>query len=139
VPAQRTIATAAVISVGAGSLNAVVKDKRLPSARFLIGSGVAFFLISALAEAEPETAQALAIAVTVTVLLDSGDGGGVLSYFNTGEMNTERRPRVGFTPRNPPQNRAPVATADTAREVRGQGAVRFAPDTVPAFPAYNPN
>jgi hypothetical protein len=95
VAAQRVIATSALISVGVGSANSLAKQHKLPSARFLIGSGVAFLALSALAEAEPEVAQALAIAVLSTVLIGQGDG--VLSYLNQhGEIDTQKTP--GFTP-----------------------------------------
>ena len=98
--AQRVIATSALISVGVGSANSLAKQQKLPSARFLIGSGVAFLALSALAEAEPEVAKALAIAVLTTVLIGQGDG--VLSYLNQhGELDTQRTP--GFTPVAPQQ------------------------------------
>lgn len=85
----RVIATAGIISVAVGSINSIAKDKKLPSTKFLIGSGVAFLILSAVAEADPELGNALAIAVCTTVVL--GEGGGVLSYINNGEMDTHKR------------------------------------------------
>ena len=86
---QKAVITCGVLTAGVGSLNAVGKHHELPSAKFLIGTGVAFTLLSALAEAEPEVAQALAVAVLVTVLLGEGDG--VLSYLNDrGEIDTKK-------------------------------------------------
>lgn len=85
----RVIATAGIISVAVGSVNSIAKDKKLPSAKFLIGSGVAFLALSAIAEVDSDLGNALAIAVCATVVL--GDGGGVLSYINNGEMDTAKR------------------------------------------------
>lgn len=106
--ANRVIATAGIIAVAVGSVNAIAKDKKLPSTKFLIGSGVAFLILSAIADVEPELAQALAIAVCTTVVL--GEGGGVLSYINNGEMDTKKTKDTGFTgtPSGPPtQTSAP--------------------------------
>lgn len=92
---NKVIATAAIVAVGTGTINSIAKNKQLPSSRFLIGSGVAFLLLSLLAEAEPEIAKALAIAVAITVVIGEGDG--VLSYINhRGEMDTAKNQR--FTP-----------------------------------------
>jgi hypothetical protein len=96
---NRVIATAGIIAISVGSVNAIAKDKRLPSSRFLIGSGVAFLILSALSEAEPELAQAFAVAICTTVVL--GEGGGVLSYINNGEMDTQKRDK-SFTPKDAP-------------------------------------
>lgn len=93
--AQRVVATCGLLAVATGSVNSLAKQKRLPSTRFLIGSGVAFLILSALAEAEPDVAKALSIAVLSTVLLGQGDG--VLSYLNQhGEIDTSKD--HGFTP-----------------------------------------
>lgn len=90
----RVIATAGIIAVSVGSANAILKNKKLPSTRFLIGSGVTFLLLSAMADmGEPELANAFAVAVCTTVVL--GEGGGVLSYINNGEMDTHK----GNTPK----------------------------------------
>ena len=83
------IGTAALISVGVGTLNSFAKNKRPPSLRFLIGSGAAFVILSAIGEGEPEVAKALALAVATTVVI--GEGGGVLSYINEGEINTDKK------------------------------------------------
>lgn len=87
---NRFIMSCAAVAIGVGSVNAVAKEKRLPSTQFLIGSGVAFLIISAMAEAEPDLAKAFAGAIATTVVL--GEGGGVLSYINArGEMDTAKR------------------------------------------------
>lgn len=88
--AHKVVATAGLISVGVGSANAVFKDHRPPTAKFLIGSGVAYLVLSVLADASPDLAKGLAIGVATTVVM--GEGGGVLSYINTGEMDTAKRP-----------------------------------------------
>lgn len=112
---NRVIATAGLVAVAVGSVNAIGKNKRLPSTRFLIGSGVAFFLLSALAEVDQELANALAIAVCATVVL--GEGGGVLSYINNGEMDTAKGQSKGYTPDNPTTPPTQVAQGQT-RTVR---------------------
>jgi hypothetical protein len=140
---SRMIGTAAVIAVGVGSANAVLRDKRLPSAKFLIGSGVAFLTISALAEAEPEVAKALAGAVATTVVL--GEGGGVLSYFDTGEMDTKKRPAPSSA-RTPVRDqgkaraasadeapREPVAAASVSRSSTRRTGRVFDPDPLPPY------
>lgn len=86
---SRVIGTAAIISVGVGTLNSFWKHKKPPSARFLIGSGAAYVILSAIGEGEPEVAKALALAVATTVVL--GDGGGILSYINKGEIDTKKQ------------------------------------------------
>lgn len=87
--ASRVIGTAALITVGVGSLNSLYKNKKPPSMRFLIGSGAAFVILSAIGEGEPEVAKALAVAMAATVVI--GDGGGVLSYMNGhGELDTKK-------------------------------------------------
>lgn len=57
--------------------------------RFLIGSGAAYVILSAIGEGEPEVAKALAVAVAVTTVI--GDGGGVLSYISNGELDTSKK------------------------------------------------
>lgn len=102
---QTIIATAAVVSVGVGSANSVFKYKKPPATRFLIGSGVAFLLLSAMANSDTlgEIAKGLALGIMSTILL--GDGGGVLSYFaGEAEMNT-KKPNGG-TQTDPAQREA---------------------------------
>lgn len=105
---NRVIATAGLVAISVGSANAVFKHKQLPSTKFLIGSGVAFLILSALSEAEPELANAFAIAIATTVVL--GDGGGVLSYINNGEMDTKKG-ATRFTPDAPKE---PPTSTDLA-------------------------
>jgi hypothetical protein len=94
----KVIPTAAVIVLGVGSVNSIAKNKKLPSTRFLIGTGVVFMVLAILAEADEQVANALAIAVAVTVVLGEGDG--VFSYVNRhGEADTKAPSR---TPKNVP-------------------------------------
>lgn len=94
---SKVIPTCALIVLGVGSVNSVAKNKRLPSSRFLIGTGVVFLVLSAIADVvDEQVANALAIAVAVTVVL--GDGDGVFSYVNKhGEADTKAK-----TPKNVP-------------------------------------
>lgn len=86
----KVIPTCALIVLGVGSANSVAKNHKLPSSRFLIGTGVVFLVLAALAEADEQVANALAIAVAVTVVLGEGDG--VFSYVNRhGEADTQAR------------------------------------------------
>lgn len=86
---SKVIGTCAVVVIGVGTANSLGKHKRLPSARFLIGSSMAFLILSALSEGEPEVAKALALAVTTTVVLGQGDG--LFSYVNQhGETDTAK-------------------------------------------------
>src|SRR6266487_2317050 len=84
---SRVIGTAALISVGVGTLNSFYKTKKPPSLRFFVGSGAAFVILSAIGEAEPEVGKALAVAVAVTMIF--GEGNGALAYLNHhGETDT---------------------------------------------------
>lgn len=117
--AHRIIATSAIISVGVGTVNSMVKYNRPPSMRFLIGSGVAFIALSALAEGEPEVAKALSIAIASTVVLGEGDG--VFAYVNKyGEGNTQ------------PGAKDPLRT-DRDRTVRRNAASTAMPETDPTL------
>lgn len=110
--ASKIIATAGIISVGVGTVNSFSKNHAPPSARFLIGSGAAFLVISAIAEVEPEIGQALAIAVMTTVLL--GEGGGVLTYISgKGEIDTQK---PGYHPKREPDDVEPAGVADEIGE-----------------------
>lgn len=107
----KVIATAGIIAVGVGTVNSFSKNHAPPSARFLIGSGAAFLVISAIGEVEPQVAQALAIAVMTTVLL--GEGGGVLSYISgRGEIDTKKP----VHPKRVPDDVEPAGVADEIGE-----------------------
>lgn len=85
---SRVIGTAALVTVGVGTLNSFFKNKRPPSLKFLMGSGAVYVILSGIGEAEPELAKALAAAVAVTVVL--GEGNGVLGYISPkGEISTQ--------------------------------------------------
>lgn len=126
--AHKVIATAGIVSVGIGTVNSFGKNHTPPSARFLIGSGAAFLLISGLAEFEPEIGQALALAVMTTVLL--GEGGGALSYINgKGEIDTQRRGTS--VPKRTPDSVTGAGTSDEIGEVSDAVDV---PDKLVIFP-----
>lgn len=128
---HRVIAACALIAVSVGSANKVIKDKRLPSTRFLIGSGVAFLILSAMAdmgEGAAEVAKGLAAGVMSTVVL--GEGGGLLSYIDHGEVDTQKKSTPKHTPA--PRTRDTVFT-----HVKSHGGT-FRPDTLTAFPGLTP-
>lgn len=125
--ASRVIGTAALISVGVGTINSFAKNKRPPSVRFLIGSGAAFVILSAIGEGEPEVAKALALAVATTVVI--GEGGGVLSYLNDGEIDTTRKNK-----KNP--NGADEAYSHSSAELYESDPVELAePETADVWPS----
>lgn len=87
--AHKFIVVSATLTFGIGLLNSLIKNGQLPSARFLIGSGVVYVGLSALAEGEPEIAKGLSLAVLTTAML--GNGQGVLTYLEgRGELNTQK-------------------------------------------------
>lgn len=87
--AQKFVIVSATLTFGIGTLNSLIKNNTLPSARFLIGSGVVYVALSAMAEGEPEIAKGLAMAVLTTAML--GNGQGVLTYLEgRGELDTTR-------------------------------------------------
>lgn len=127
---HRVIAACALIAVSVGSANKITKDKSLPSTRFLIGSGVAFLILSAMAdmgEGAAEVAKGLAAGIMTTVVL--GDGGGLLSYIDHGEVDTQKRSRPAPTP---PRSRDTVFV-----HPKSHGGT-FRPDTLTAFPGLTP-
>lgn len=127
---HRLIATSAIISVGVGTVNSVVKYGRPPSMRFLIGSGVAYLALSALAEGEPEVAKALAIAIASTVVLGQGDG--LFSYVNKyGEANTHAG---AHDPKNGRHGSTAVDTGNLHAAAVNEPPPAFRSDTLPAMP-----
>jgi hypothetical protein len=125
---KKVIGVAALITVGVGTANSYLKDQKPPSTRFLIGCGMTFFILSAMAEfpTGDEIAKGLALGVMSTVLL-SGEAGGLLAYIDKGEFNT----KPPDTKDNPEQrNRATVARTVHVRNPNGN----FRPDTVAPFP-----
>lgn len=126
---HRVIAACALIAVSVGSANRVIKDKKLPSTRFLIGSGVAFLILSAMAdmgEGAAEVAKGLAAGVMTTVVL--GDGGGLLSYIDHGEVDTQKKSKPAPAPRS----------RDTVFVHTKSHGGTFRPDTLTAFPGLTP-
>lgn len=103
---QRVVASAALISVGVGSANAVLKYHHLPSHKFIVGSGLSYLLLSAMAqgEASGEIAKGLALGVMTTILL--GDGGGLFSYIaGDAEVNTTKKQILADSPPDPDAHR----------------------------------
>jgi hypothetical protein len=47
---KRVIGVAALVTVGVGTANSMLKEQRPPSTRFLIGCGMTFLILSAMAE-----------------------------------------------------------------------------------------
>lgn len=135
---QRIIATAGIVSVGVGSLNSVAKNKRPPSSRFLIGSGIVYLALSMFANVSGEVAKGLAIGIMTTVLL--GDGGGVLSYLDgTGETDT-RKPTKAKTPTPTYSDRVRAPGSNVAGPAKPLALTQpYRPDTVPAYPGIRPN
>ena len=87
---QKTVITAGFITLVVGVVNSFVQKKQWPSGRFLIGTGIVFFVLSALAESEAEMANALATAIAVFAVL--GEGGGIADHFTPrGELDTQRQ------------------------------------------------
>lgn len=98
--AHRVIAVSGTVALGAILVTTAKDKKELPGARFWIGSGVAYLLLSALAEVEPDVASAFGIAILTTVLI--GEGNGVLSYIATRQqIDTSKNPSrsQGWTPK----------------------------------------
>lgn len=123
---KRVVGVAALITVGVGTANSYLKEKKPPSTRFLIGCGMTFLVLSAMSEfpTGEEIAKGLALGVMSTVLL-SGEAGGLLAYIDHGEFNTK-----------PPENNPAARTPATVRrpvQVRNPNN-QFRPDTVGAIP-----
>lgn len=135
--AQKIIATAGIVSVGVGSANAVLKHKRPPSSKFLIGSGVAYLGLSALAQGQPDVAQGLALGIMTTIVL--GEGGGVLSYLDErGETDTQKakKPKddeIGAPFNNPARPLEDIGGGGDFPEPDSMNGA-YRPDTVPGFP-----
>lgn len=89
--AGKVVGIAAVVTLTVGATNSILKDKKPPSGRFLIGTGVAFCILAAMAEFDgsDEIAKGIALGVMTTVVL-SGEAGGLLSYIDTGELKTTK-------------------------------------------------
>lgn len=134
---QKIVATAGLVSVAVGSANSIVKYKRPPSSRFLIGSGVAFLVLSAMGQSESlgELAKGLALGIMTTILL--GEGGGVLSYFAGAEMDTQAPHRVA-TKKGPQAPRPHPSSLPMIRTHMQNSRGGFKLDTVPAQPGIRP-
>src|SRR3954447_2407321 len=99
---KKVIGVAALITVGVGTANSMLKHQKPPSTRFLIGCGMTFLILSAMAEfpTGEEVAKGLALGVMTTVLL-SGEAGGLLAYIDKGEFDTNP-PKPDETPARTP-------------------------------------
>lgn len=139
---QKVIATAGLISVSVGTANSVIKYKRPPSSRFLIGSGLAFLILSAMGNTEAlgEIAKGLAVGVMTTILL--GEGGGVLTYFvGEHESDTRKKGRQDTTDGQAEKGRSATAQGNRARlraAVSPSGSFRRDVIPVQPFHPFNP-
>lgn len=95
--AQRVIFVSMVITVGIGGGTKLLKENKWPSPRYLMGVGLTFLILSALAEWEPQVAGPLSGAVVATSLFADG-GHGILSWFDTGELSTAPPKPKSHTP-----------------------------------------
>jgi hypothetical protein len=125
---QKVIATAGLISVAVGSANSIVKYQKPPSTRFLIGSGIAFMVFSAMGStpALAEVAKGLAVGIMTTIVL--GDGGGVLTYFAGKEETDTQKPT-----KRTPGHSSPSKDAPRVRVVPNPNG-QFRTDSIPAQP-----
>jgi hypothetical protein len=83
---KNVVLIAALLVFGLGWFNSE-KEGKAPSAKFLIGAGITFTLLSFLSDFSPAAANALALAIATTALF--GEGGGVLTYLNKeGDLDT---------------------------------------------------
>lgn len=98
---HKVVLVAAMFTFALGWYNANRNDKN-PSAKFLIGAGVTFTLLSFLSDFSPPAANAFSLAIATTALFSEGSG--ILSYINDGgELNTptaaeERQSQQPSTP-----------------------------------------
>jgi hypothetical protein len=131
---QRVVASAAIISVGVGSANAVLKYHRLPSHRFIVGSGLSYLILSAMAqgEASGEIAKGLALGVMTTILL--GDGGGLFSYIaGDAETDTAKKRILADSPPADPDAHRPIV-----RNIIPNPNGGFRSDHLPPTPGVTP-
>lgn len=129
---QKVIATAGLISVAVGSANAMVKYKRPPSTRFLIGSGMAYLILSAMGASDTlgELGKGLALGIMTTIIL--GEGGGVMSYFvGPAEGDTTAPKKQAAADREKASREAPRLISHHSNP---KGAYRS--DMVPAQPFF---
>jgi hypothetical protein len=83
---HKVVLICAMAVFGLGWFNSNKAGKN-PSARFLIGAGVTFTVLSFLSDYSPPAANAFALAIATTAFFSEGTG--VLSYLNkNGEINT---------------------------------------------------
>jgi hypothetical protein len=83
---HKVVLVAAMFTFALGWYNSNKAGKN-PSAKFLIGAGITFTLLSFLSDYSPQAANAFALAIATTALFSEGSG--VLSYINDGgELNT---------------------------------------------------
>lgn len=128
---QKIIVSSMVFVFALGVLNSVRKDHKLPSARFLIGTGILFSGLSLLSEAQPDLAKGLALTVATTAFVGQGDG--VLTFLqDRGELDTRRKP----APAKGGVQTAQVARRQPPNQTTRAGAARprTVPGTLPAFP-----
>jgi len=133
---RKIVGVCALLAVSVGAANSVFKNKRLPSSRFLIGSSVAFLILSAMSETDTgsELAKGLAMGIATTVVL--GEGGGLLSYLDgRGETDTQRDTKRRASSSAATSGLQPSAPADDpAILTPTSGPTPLRSDHRPAFP-----
>ena len=69
---NRLIATSAIVTFGVGYLGGVQRGAELPTARFLIGMGITFTVISVINDLGSPLGGALAVLIMVAALIHNG-------------------------------------------------------------------
>lgn len=87
---HRVVLYSALLVFGVGWFNAA-KQSKLPSKKFIVGTGITFTALSFLSDVMPEVASSLALAIDSTVLFV--DNGGILRYFNDHGEITKTAPQ----------------------------------------------
>lgn len=105
--ASKVVGVSMVLTVTVGVLNSLAKEEKLPSARFIVGSGVVWMVLSGLADVEPEIAAPLSIAILTTSLFSKEPG--VLEFLN------KRGEVTPTTPDNTAAAKRKELTATTAK------------------------
>lgn len=84
---SKIVLFAAVGTFGIGWFNAAKNGNKLPSKKFIVGTGITFTVLSFLSDIQPDIAGAFAGAMLTTVAFNQG--GGILKYMNdNGEVQT---------------------------------------------------
>lgn len=110
--AHGIVLTSAMVVFGVRWFESAESGDPVPPAKFLIGAGIAFLVISFISDVEPKLGSALAIAIASTVFLSKKDP--LLNYINSAAANkkstaptTNTTPTSGAATRTRPQHVAP--------------------------------